>query len=115
MRIFPRDGVFLVSRTSSIGQPCEDAYEVEVMQIDTRDVDCPKKIPANNGTNGDWYERGTNHRVEDGHIFRDLGLSKQWAVQVSDIMNFVDIHGECVLSRDREGFANIEIYDDYRE
>jgi len=114
--VMPRVGIYLVSRTSCWeGQPCDEAYEVEMIKVDRRTVDDPKKIPVNNGTDGDWYERGTNHRIEDGKICRDLGFYSRWAVQVNDIMDFVDDHGCCMVSRDSEGFANIEIYDDYRE
>ena len=114
--VMPRDGTYLVSRTSVCeGKPCDEAYEVEMLRVDRRNCDDPKKIPANNGTDGDWYQRGANHRVENGYICRDMGWVREWVVDAESIMAFVDAHGECVVSRNRDGFAEIEIYDDYRE
>jgi hypothetical protein len=109
--IMPRVGIYLVSRTSCCeGKPCDEAYEVEMMQVDRRNCDHPKKIPAHDGTDGDWYNHGSNHRVENGNICRDMGWRRQWVVQVNDVMDFVDSHGECVVGRTNEGYATIEIY-----
>jgi hypothetical protein len=58
---------------------------------------------------------GTNHRVVDGKICRDMGWGREWFVQLDDVMTFVDTHGRCVIDRDCRGFATIEIYDDHRE
>lgn len=114
--ITPFAGVYLITRTSACGgQPHADAVPVKVIHIDSRDCDDPKKIPANRGKDGDWYLKGTNHRVENGYIKRDIGLRDAWAIDVSDIMMFVDANGSCMLNRDENGFATIEIYDDYRE
>lgn len=108
--VTPRAGIYLVSRTSCWeGKPCEEAYEVEIMHVGRRNCDDPNNVPD------DWYKRGSNHRVENGSICRDLGWLRRWVVQVNDVMDFVDNHGCCVVSRDSEGFATIEIYDDYRE
>lgn len=112
----PQAGIYLVSRTSyGFGKPCDEAYEVELVQVDRRRFDDPKKVPAHHGTDGDWYQCGSNHRVENGQICRDIGWYRTWAVQVDDVMKFVDAHGCCVVSRNPEGFAQIEIYDSYRE
>lgn len=114
--VLPCSGLFLANRTSSwSGKPCDEAFEAETMQIDRRNCDDPKKIPAHKGTDGDWYQRGTNHRVENGTICRDLGWQREWFVRLDDVMAFVDKYGECVVGRDHRGFATIEIYDDYRE
>jgi len=48
-------------------------------------------------------------------ILADTVVLRRWAVYITNIMDFVDTHGECVLSRDEYGFANIEIYDTCRE
>lgn len=112
----PRKGLYLVRRTSMYeGSPCPDAFIIERIFIDTRNCDDPKKIPANNGKDGDWFLRGTNHRVENGMIKRDLGTIQEWAVEIPDILAFVDKYGECVVGRNSNGFYEIEIYDDYRE
>lgn len=113
----PCAGTYLVHRTSIYGdaQPCDEAYQVEVMTVEVRSVDDPKKIPAHKGTDGGWYDKGSNHRITDGKICRDLGWHREWAVDVNDILEFADRHGDCVVSRRRDGFGVIEIYDDYRE
>jgi hypothetical protein len=112
-----RKGLYLVSRTSSCDsqKPCEEAYQVKIKSVDARNVDDPKKIPSNRGTNGDWYERGENHRVENGKIKRDMGWVDVWVVDIDDIAAFVDKYGDCIIGRDQNGFSTIEIYDDYRE
>lgn len=106
-----------MTRTSStVGKPCDGAFEITRKIIDRRNVDDPKKIPANKGTNGDWYERGENHRIENGMICRDMGWTTEWAIEIDDVMEFVDkINVECILSRNLDGFAQIEIYDEFRE
>lgn len=113
----PRRGLYLCKKTSVRGatKPCDEAFQVTVINTDTRNCDDPKKIPVNKGTNGDWYERGTNHRTENGNIKRDLGTITEWAVELDDVMIFVDKYGDCVVSRNNSGFATIEVYDDYRE
>lgn len=86
-----------------------------IVDTDARNCDDPKKIPANRGTNGDWYEDGTNHRVEGGKIRRDLGTKEVWGVELTDLQAFVDKYGECIVGRENSGFYTIEIYDTYRE
>jgi hypothetical protein len=112
----PRPGLYVCSRTSAYGErPCDEAFEISLVNTDTRACNDPKKIPANAGTDGDWYERGTNHRVEGGMIRRDLGTKTEWAVEILDILQFVQDYGPCILSVDVDGINIIEIYDDYRE
>lgn len=112
----PRKGLYLVRRTSSDrGPPCDEAFKILTTKVDTRNWDDPKKIPANNLTYGDWYLRGTNHRVENGKMKRDMGTREEWAIEISDIHEFIDKYGNCVVGRDNNGFYTVEIYDDYRE
>lgn len=112
----PRPSLFLCRRTSTCGgKPCDEAFEVVLVNTDTRSCDDPKKILAHHGTDGDWYERGTNHRVEAGMIRRDLGTKTKWAVELPDVMPFVKKYGDCVVGVNDDGFNEIEIYDDYRE
>jgi hypothetical protein len=109
---------YRISRTSSWdSRPCEEAFQCEVMNVDRRSADDPKKIPAFNGTDGDWYERGSNHRVENGRICRDMGWRAEWFVEMEaeDIWAFADKYGSLVVQIDVDGWPKIEIYDDYRE
>jgi hypothetical protein len=113
----PEQNLYLISRTSAYSEdkPCPDAFKILVINTDTRSCDDPKKIPANKGTDGDWYTRGTNHRIEGGKIKRDLGYATEWAVNVIDLPAFIEEYGTCVISKNNDGFCAIEIYDDYRE
>ena len=103
----PFSGLFIVKYIE--GHPCSDAFPVNLMQVDCRNVDDPKKIPANDGTDGDWYKEGSNHRVKDGKIYRDLGWAEEWVVLLDDMMDFVDKYGRCLVDRDHRGFATIRI------
>lgn len=113
----PAVGLYLCTRTSAIGEkPCEEAFIVQIVDVDRWRVDDPKKVPCHGGKDGWWYEKGTNHRVDKGMICRDLGVKDMWAVIIFDMQEFVDRHvGVCVVGRDDEGFCTVEIYDDYRE
>ena len=111
----PRKGLFRVSRTStyhSDDPPCEGARRCETMSVDRRTVDDPAKLPR---YSEDWYKRGTNHRVENGCICRDMGWGSDWFVDIPDVLEFVAKHGRCVVEMGNDGIWCIEIYDDYRE
>lgn len=123
----PRPGLYLCKRQSlwDGGKPCEEAFKIKLPVIDTRSCDDPKKIPANNGTDGDWYALGTNHRLVNGEIQRDLGVASYWAVELptlADLTAFVQRYGECIirpsnlrlfLNEGLDGFFEIVIFDDY--
>lgn len=114
----PRDGLFKVSRTShtySKPQPCYAAMVLYFKKVDRRQVDDPSKVQFYKGDTSWWYDVGSNHRVENGCICRDMGTAKDWFIEITDIMDFVRKHGECVVSIDDDGFNCIEIYDYYRE
>jgi hypothetical protein len=94
--------------------PCEGAFMGEVMRVDTRNVDDPAKLTYYNALK-DWYGRGTNHRVEGGHIKRDLGFDRVWMVEISTLEELMNL----IARTDRQQIVmdglDIEIYDDYRE
>lgn len=115
--VLPLHGMVKVHRTSSYDEspPCEGAIPYEIKTVDRRPYDDPKKIPANKGTDGDWYERGENHRIENGQICRDIGWHQEWFVEIKDVFEFVKAHGDCVVSMGEYDQPSIEIYDDYRE
>lgn len=110
----PRRGLFRVRRTSDWngkGPPCDGAKLYRIIDVDVRTVDDPKKIPAHRGTDGDWYQRGENHRVVNGCIARDVGWQQAWFVEIPDVMEFARKHGRCIVEVDRDGHDCIEIYD----
>ena len=107
---------FLITRTSQwAGQPCDEAYQDTYTRIDERTVRTPDKLP--NGQT--WYQEGTNHRVEDGHIKRDF-QDTAWFVDIPDLdalMVFYQKYGQLVISShyNNDAIVELEIYDDYRE
>lgn len=106
------------------GKPHKDAYQRPYIYTDTRTTDDPAKVPMHLGKSEWWYEKGTNHRIEDGKIKRDLHKESGWFIQVEDIHQFLrDLYkeeetSEIVLSIEDDmnpPMLEIEIYDDYRE
>lgn len=104
---------YIISRTSGI--PVEGSYKVSRTRVDRRSTDDPAKVPAYRGDSAWWFEQGKNHRIENGMICRDLGQEEKWVIDIDDLLVFVREHGECILSIDRDGWPEIEIYDDYRD
>ena len=114
----PIDGIYLISRSSFYiedNPPCDEAYQIETLDVDRRNVDNPKKIPVHLGRDTWWYEKGENHRVENGSICRDVGFSKKWVVKIDNMVEFIKKYGTCVIDIDFDNWMTIEIYDDYRE
>lgn len=107
---------YIVSRTSFVeGPPVDGACKVSRTRVDRRSTDDPSKIPAYGGQSAWWFEKGSNHRIENGRICRDLGTEEVWVVDIDDVLEFVKKHGQCVISIDFDGWPEIEVYDDYRE
>jgi hypothetical protein len=65
--------IFEISRTSfycsTDTPPCEGATPSQRVRVDTRIVDDPAKLLYPNAVK-EWYNIGTNHRVESGRIKR---------------------------------------------
>lgn len=105
---------FSIRRTSTWTdeRPCDEATQEIVVLVDERTVDDPKKLNGI-GTPQEWVEHGKNHRVENGHIKRDLERIG-WTVKLNslkDLVEFSKKYGELIISES----PSIEIYDDYRE
>jgi len=115
----PQRGLFRVCMTSGrsdTSPPCEGAVRYRTRIIHRGLVDDPSKLPSTTGADVvDWFARGENHRVENGHICRDFGWEAGWFAEIPDVMEFVRQHGECIVSIDDDGYECIEIYDYYRE
>ena len=80
---------FKVTRTSQWDiQPCKEAYEKEYNSVDERVVNDPTKIAAYGHTSDWWYEAGSDHRVEGGHIKRDFP-KMGWFVTLDTLEDFV--------------------------
>lgn len=109
---------FLVSRTSGGVEAIDGVYEKECIRVDERTVNDPKKLPVGLDRNL-WYERGTNHRVEDGHIKRDFS-TKEWFIDLPDLdalIGFTEKYGEVIIGvwYQNTSIKHLEVYDDYRE
>lgn len=112
---------FIVNRTSARNSeepPCEGAVAEQRPYVDIRSVDSPEKLTYPHDAAQDWYKRGSNHRVIDGCIVRDLEAHQVWTIELADLSalsNFCKIYGPIVIEQDVTGALLLEIYDDYRE
>jgi hypothetical protein len=98
--------------------PCEEAELYSYVYVDRRATDDPDQL---SGGRDFWFARGRNHRVENGHLARDLHDVNEWTVDIEsleDLLNFCSKHGELVIKEDTSDVGPVfamEIYDDYRE
>lgn len=97
-------GVYVLVAKTFGRKPLEGVFEVSVVEVDVRSVNDPRKVAAEDGTSDWWYRKGTNHRVENGYIVRDLGLVKMWAIEISDMQEFVRKHEYAAIWFDRGYF-----------
>lgn len=112
---------FLISRTSEWGdnQPHKNAYRDSFTLVDERVIDNPNKFKHKKDREG-WYNRGSNHRVENGHIKRDF-QDEGWFIDISsleDILKFKKEVDENIIIKNswvNKEILEIEIYDNYRE
>ena len=94
--------------------PIEEAIRGKYIYVDERTCDDPSKIHHYKGDTKWWYEEGKNHRVENGHIKRDIER-EGWLIVINSLEQLVDLskkYGELIINADEN---EIEIYDDYRE
>lgn len=113
----PEPNIFIVSRTSEWDKnksPCDEAFKAKIKNIDIRNAKSPCEL-NDEYTRENWYNQGSDHRVIDGNIARDMGYNARWVIEVNDVMEFVRKYGQIVINHDFWGFPHIEIYDDYRE
>lgn len=91
------DNVFMIN------MPIGGAEECEALLIDRRATSDSSAVPG-------WFMSGTNHRVENGRITRDIGWYPNWFVQVDDIVAFSKQHGRIeVVYNEQYGCMEIEI------
>ena len=53
-------------------RPCDRAARESYLRRDERTAARPEDVPAFKGREDWWYGKGLNHRVENGHIVRDM-------------------------------------------
>lgn len=105
---------FELTRTSVYGdaKPHDRAYSEMTPIVDHRNFKTPEEHDAK--LNPPWLSRGTNHRLINGTIARDVGMKVGWFIEINNLEDLLAFQEECgyelVLSGDE-----IEIYDNYRE
>ena len=109
---------FRVTRTSMYDDdnaPCEEAIKELCIRIDERNVDDPMK---NKYIGIKWYEEGSNHRVENGHIKRDF-VDYAWFIEINSLKQLLEMkikYGDIMISNSRLDEPHIiEIYDSWRK
>ncbi len=118
---------FVIERTSTwdSNPPPDDkrVQELEFTNIDSRSFKTEKEHDEKLPNDPKWRSRGTNHRMIDGGIARDLGKDKAFFIDLewSELEKFVEEHGSIVIEPpfDRGVMAiaklTLEIYDGWRE
>lgn len=93
-------------------KPCEKAIMKKGYIVDERIVDSPEKLGLRSEREN-WYDRGINHRVENGHIKRDLEI-EDWYIEINYLHDLMELIEDCGY-RLVIGNESIIIYDDYLE
>lgn len=113
--ISPKPGLYIISRASSYDSstpPYEGAERIRVIYVDERIVDDPAKITAYGGSTDWWYKEGTNHRVVNGRIRRDMHTNYVWALRIPDLIEFCKVVGHpLILDVEPNDHPHIQIYD----
>ena len=106
----PRPGLYLFggSWAKYDEKPIDGAFEALITITQTMAADDPAKTFLYKHNPHLWYEEGMNHRVEDGQIKRELENQLVWAVEVSDLEEFVDKYGTTVIDKD-QGFLALHL------
>lgn len=105
--------------SNSSEKPCEEASQEKHVGIDHRSSKSFDEFKA--ATGEDFLARGINHRIEDGHIVRDLDIRPIWVVELPSmkaLMAFIDKYGQVILGRCERYHktdGSLVIYDDYVE
>jgi hypothetical protein len=116
--------LFQVTRTSSWydDKPYDKCIPIKLTIVDRRTFKTPEEHDARCAEHSSkWFDVGTNHRVENGFIVRDLDTKDVWGIEINsleELMAFQAEVGEELIigtSYTDNKFPLIEIYDSYRE
>lgn len=104
---------FRINKASDVYEkPHNKAIMKKGYIVDERIVDNPEKLGIRIEREN-WYKRGVNHRVENGHIKRDLEI-EDWYIEINflhELMKLIEDCGHRLVIDDEK----IIIYDDYLE
>ena len=81
----------------TLEKPFEQCQLVKGYYVDTRNADCPSKIPAHKGETDWWYENGENHRIVDGHICKDF-KEEFYVIDINTISELLDLQKKVGMS-----------------
>lgn len=114
--------LFRVCRTSVCDyskKPYEDCIPIMVKRIDRRRFSSPEEFNEICGKReGNWFDTGKNHRVEDGCIVRDLEPVQNWGIEINSLEELIEFKNKVenkIIIHDDITAPRLEIYDDYRE
>lgn len=82
--------------------PHPNAIKIKIVNVDVRYTDAPEKVPYYEGASDWWYNEGTNHRLINGLIARDVGTVDRWAVRLNsldELMSLVEYFGRLISLR----------------
>ena len=116
--------IFQVTRTSiwDDEKPYEKCIPITLNIVDRRVFKSPEEYDTRLSEKyGSWFSQGSNHRVTESGIARDIGVRSAWGIEINsleELMSFKEAVGEelvlCTSYTD-DKTPMIEIYDDYRE
>ena len=113
----------IISRTSDWDSPsCPEAKKETLIltRLDRRNVKTLKEVKNYSWGEG-WFDKGVNHREENGMVVRDMIETQSvWTIEVNIIDDFMELckkYGDLIFmsTNFKEIKYEIEIYDDYRE
>jgi len=115
--------IYILRRTSTYDEnPLPEdkrVFQKNITFIEIRTLPTPQAFDAKfSFSEGKWLEVGTNHRLINGHIARDLEEVSQWVIDLDDheLIEFAKTHGNIILQFSvKSYFPILEIYDSYRE
>ena len=89
----PDPNLFLLAGDFDYTDDCPhpSAFRVKIANVDVRYTDTPEKVPYYNGASDWWYSKGTNHRLIDGLIARDIGTVERWAVPLNSTTQLLSL------------------------
>lgn len=114
---------FVVSRVSTRGsdiEPCEGAKIEKLTWLDVRTIRTIEEAKTCPWFNK-WFERGVNHREENGYVVCDsIVPENEWVIElnsIEELESFVKKHGDVIISECsyKEIKIELKIYDDYIE
>ncbi len=116
--------LFEVTRTSiyTDNKPFENCKEIQLTHLEIRTLKTPNEFDDKFGyREGKWLEKGTNHRIINGRIARDLDKENTWGIEIGsleELMQFVEsVKNDVIITTSTidKKTPSLEIYDDYRE